>query len=149
MLADAVPALATMASKFEDVDPAAFLATHPDRVCPTDEPTILVDCGAICAALEEATGRKPEAVPGKPDRRMLDGLLKRHGLDASQLAMVGDRLYTDMAMAHAAGVLGILVLTGETTADQARTVSPPPDLVVEDLGVLSVLLRQAKGVGDG
>src|SRR5262249_27344151 len=27
-----------------------FLATHPDRVCPTDEPTILVDCGSICRA---------------------------------------------------------------------------------------------------
>src|SRR5205814_980197 len=28
-----------------------FIATHPDLVCPTDEPTVLVDCGAICACL--------------------------------------------------------------------------------------------------
>ena len=36
-----------------------YFATHPDRVCPTDQPTVLVDCGAICAALEQATGRAP------------------------------------------------------------------------------------------
>ena len=34
-----------------------FIATHPDLVCPTDEPTVLVDCGSICAALTAATGR--------------------------------------------------------------------------------------------
>lgn len=122
-----------------------FVATHPDRICPTDQPTILVDCGSICAALEQATGRRPLAVPGKPDRRMLDGLLERHGLEAGQLAMVGDRLYTDMAMARAAGALGILVLTGETTADQVRSSANPPDLVVRDLSELGQLLRQAKG----
>ncbi len=44
-----------------------FVATHPDRICPTDQPTVLVDCGAVCAALEQATGRKPDMVLGKPD----------------------------------------------------------------------------------
>ena len=43
-----------------------FVATHPDRVCPTDQPTVLVDCGAICAALEQAAGRGPDVVLGKP-----------------------------------------------------------------------------------
>jgi len=118
-----------------------FLATHPDRVCPTGEPTVLVDCGSICAALEHATGRKPVAVPGKPDRRMLEGIRKRHGLEARELAMVGDRLYTDMAMARAAGAMGILVLTGEATSREAR--ADPPDLVVEDLAELGRLLREA------
>jgi NagD protein len=36
-----------------------FIATHPDRVCPTDQPTVLVDCGSICAALEKATDGVP------------------------------------------------------------------------------------------
>ena len=120
-----------------------FIATHPDRVCPTNLPTVLVDCGAICAALECATGRKPLAIPGKPDRKMLDGLLERHAIGACQLAMIGDRLYTDMAMARASGALGVLVLTGETTADQAGN-SPLPDVVVKDLHELGQLLSQAK-----
>ena len=36
-----------------------FIATHPDRVCPTDQPTVLVDCGAICAALERGGRARP------------------------------------------------------------------------------------------
>jgi HAD superfamily hydrolase (TIGR01450 family) len=110
-----------------------FIATHPDRVCPTDQPTVLVDCGSICAALEQAAGRGPDLVLGKPDPCMLQGILTRHGLAPRQLAMVGDRLYTDMAMAHRAGALGVLVLTGETNAEQGAKHTPAPDLVVSGL----------------
>src|SRR5581483_7024125 len=112
-----------------------FLATHPDRVCPTDEPIVLVDCGSICAALERATGRGPDVVLGKPGPSMLTGILDRHHLGAEQLAMAGDRLYTDMAMARRTGALGVLVLTGETTAVEAARADPPVDLMVQDLGV--------------
>jgi HAD superfamily hydrolase (TIGR01450 family) len=110
-----------------------FLASHPDRVCPTDEPTVLVDCGAVCAALHAATGRKPDAVVGKPDPRMLRGLLLRHGLEPEAMAMVGDRLYTDMEMARRTGVLGVLVLTGEATKEDAAREPSPPDLVALDI----------------
>ena len=34
-----------------------YVASHPDRYCPTDLPTVLVDCGAICKAIEYATSR--------------------------------------------------------------------------------------------
>ena len=125
-----------------------FVATHPDRICPTDQPTVLVDCGAMCAALEQATGRKPDVVLGKPDPCMLRGILHRHALKPAQLAMVGDRLYTDMAMAHRTGALGVLVLTGETTAAAAASHSPGPDLVVSGLAELGEQLcavNQAKG----
>jgi NagD protein len=121
-----------------------FIATHPDRLCPTDQPTVLVDCGAICAALKEATGRAPDMVLGKPDPCMLRGILSRHALAPAQLAMVGDRLYTDMAMAHRAGALGVLVLTGETTAAEGANHSPAPDLVVSGLAEFGERLRRAK-----
>jgi NagD protein len=120
-----------------------FIATHPDRVCPTDQPTVLVDCGSICAALEQATGRRPDAVLGKPDPAMLAGIIERHHLASEQLAMAGDRLYTDMAMARRTGALGVLVLTGETTAAEAARANPPVDLVVQDLAVFSELLQRA------
>lgn len=118
-----------------------FIATHPDRTCPTDEPTVLPDCAAICAMLTSATGRAPDIVLGKPDPRMLRGVMRRHDLKAAELAVVGDRLYTDMAMARAAGALGVLVLTGETTTEQANAADPPPDLVVSDVAELGALLR--------
>src|ERR1039457_6919072 len=120
-----------------------FFATNPDRVCPTDQPTVLVDCGAICAAVESATGRKPDAVFDKPDPAMLRGILRHHTLRPKQLAMVGDRLYTDMAMAHRAGAFGVLVLTGETTAEQAARYSPAPDLIVPGLAEFGELLKSS------
>lgn len=121
-----------------------WFATNPDRVCPTDQPTVLVDCGAICAALEAATGRRPTAVLGKPDPAMLTPILRRNGLSPENLAMVGDRLYTDMAMAQRTGALGVLVLTGEATADEAAHHLPPPDLVVTDIAEFGERLRAAR-----
>ncbi len=121
-----------------------YFATNPDRVCPTDQPTVLIDCGAVCAALECATGRKPTAVMGKPDPMMLRGILHKHDLSPGQLAMVGDRLYTDIAMAHRAGAFGVLVLTGETTAAEAEKSVPAPDLVVPSLAELGERLRASR-----
>ena len=119
-----------------------FIATHPDRICPTDQPTVLPDCAAICAMLTTATGRTPDAVLGKPSPRMLDGVRKRHGVAPNEIAVVGDRLYTDMAMARGAGALGVLVLSGETRAEQVEQANPRPDLVVADVGELARMLRQ-------
>jgi HAD superfamily hydrolase (TIGR01450 family) len=121
-----------------------YFATNPDRVCPTDQPTVLVDCGSITAALEKATGVAPQRVFGKPDPTMLQGILHRHSIAPENLAMIGDRLYTDMEMARRAGAFGVLVLTGETTASDAEQSSPAPDLVVPTLVELGELLRQAK-----
>ncbi|HEX3624552.1 MAG TPA: HAD-IIA family hydrolase [Verrucomicrobiae bacterium] len=118
-----------------------FFATNPDLICPTDEPTVLIDCGSITAALEIATGRVPQAVLGKPDPAMLRGILQRHSLAPENLAMVGDRLYTDIEMAHRAGALGVLVLTGEATAAEAKNHIRKPDLIVPTLQEFGELLQ--------
>lgn len=121
-----------------------FVATNPDRVCPTDQPTVLVDCGSICAMLEKATGRGPDIVLGKPDPAMLGGILDRHGLKPSEIAMVGDRIYTDILMAHRADAFGVLVLTGEATVRDAEQANPRPHLVVPSLAELGALLTAAR-----
>jgi NagD protein len=120
-----------------------FFATNPDLVCPTDEPTVLVDCGSITAALEKATGRAPQAVLGKPDPAMLRGILQRHSIAPQNLAMVGDRLYTDMEMARRAGAIGVLVLTGEATAAEAEKHIPKPDLIVPTLKEFGEILQSS------
>ncbi len=61
-----------------------YVATNPDRVCPTDQPTILVDCGSLQKCIEHATGRRPDIVLGKPDPTMLDGIRLRHGHGAQR-----------------------------------------------------------------
>lgn len=132
-----------------------YIATNPDRVCPTDQPTVLVDCGSLQKCIEHATGRRPDIVLGKPDPTMLDGIMHRHGLKPEEIAMVGDRIYTDTAMAHNAGAVGVLVLSGETTvetalkvAEEART-NPapeffPPDMIARDIRELGDLILEAK-----
>ena len=117
-----------------------YLATNPDFICPTDQSTVLVDCGSVCAAIEKATGRKPDIVLGKPDPDMLSGILQRHRLKPDEVAMVGDRIYTDIRMAQRAGAIGVLVLSGEATAEDAALAQPPPDLVHPSLAEFGVLL---------
>lgn len=126
-----------------------YLATHPDRVCPADGPVVLPDCGALCACLEQATGRQPDAVLGKPDPRMIEGVLQRYQLGSSQIAVVGDRLYTDIEMARQSGALGVLVLTGETDRQTAAAATPGADLVVNDLAELGQLLQNRIGFARG
>jgi len=121
-----------------------FIATHPDRICPTDQPTLLVDCGAICASLESATGRAPDVVLGKPDPGMIWGILDRNHVKKDEVAMVGDRLYTDIEMAHRAGVMGVLVLSGEATRDDVENSSSIPDLIVENIEKLGELLIESR-----
>lgn len=132
-----------------------YVATNPDRVCPTDQRTVLVDCGSLCRCIEHATGRRPDITLGKPDPNMLKGILDRHGLQPEEIAMVGDRIYTDTAMAHNAGAFGVLVLSGETTLETAEAVAEdvrtnpapeffPPDLICRDIKELGELLLMAR-----
>ncbi|MDR1516641.1 MAG: HAD-IIA family hydrolase [Dysgonamonadaceae bacterium] len=122
-----------------------YIATNPDRVCPTDQPVVLVDCGSICAAIEQAAGRKPDVIIGKPEPRMLEGIMQRRGLKPDEVAMVGDRIYTDIAMAKNTNTLGVLVLSGESTAEDLKNASVLPDIVADDLAMLGRLIQEAKG----
>lgn len=122
-----------------------YIATNPDRVCPTDKPIILVDCGSICSSLEQATGRNPDVVIGKPDPRMLEGIMERHGLRPSQVVMVGDRIYTDILMAQRVKALSVLVLSGETTYERAVSVTPQPDIIARNLEEFQQLVELAHG----
>ena len=120
-----------------------YIATNPDRVCPTDQKVVLVDCGSICECLAHATGRRPDITLGKPDPNMLSGILTRFGYEADEVAMVGDRIYTDIEMAHNAGAFGVLVLSGETTLEVCDAAPKQPHLVCDSIEVLGELVREA------
>ena len=121
-----------------------YVATNPDRVCPTEHETVLVDCGSIQKCIEHATGRAADIVLGKPDPTMLFGIMDKHGLAPDELAMVGDRVYTDTLSAHNAGALGVLVLSGETTRETGESAPVPPDMIIENVGELGALLEQSR-----
>ena len=123
-----------------------YIATNPDFVCPTDQPVILVDCGSIYACLEKAAGRLPDVVVGKPSAGMLEGILQKDGLKPYEIAMMGDRIYTDMKMAQNAKAVGVLVLTGEATIEDAKKSDFKPDIVVDSLVEFEQMLAWAKAV---
>lgn len=121
-----------------------YIATNPDRVCPTDQPVVLVDCGSLCECITYATGRKPDIVIGKPNPDMLRGIMERYGLRADEIAMCGDRIYTDVAMARNAGALGALVLSGETTLETAINSDPQPPITADTVDTFADLLIEAR-----
>ena len=93
-----------------------LVASHPDMVCPSPDGG-LPDVGAYLAMLKVTTGVDPEHITGKPNAGMILHKIEELGLDPARCAMVGDRLYTDVAMATRAGCVGVLVLSGEATME--------------------------------
>lgn len=120
-------------------DGKPFIATHPDFNCPVDGGYI-PDVGSFLALVQASTGRRPDVIIGKPGRMMVAALCERWNLPAERIAYVGDRLYTDIAMAADSGMLGILVLSGETSLADLEGSPHQPDLVVEGLAELVELL---------
>lgn len=114
---------------------ARLVATNPDPFCPSQsggQP----DCGAMLAAIEVSTGAKAEAIVGKPSPAMAGAILSRLGLPPAEVALVGDRLLTDMRMAHEAGMVSVLVLSGATRLADLDGVDPAPDFVLQDIAEL-------------
>jgi NagD protein len=119
-----------------------FIATHPDVICPTDEATVLVDCGSICACLTAATLRAPDKVLGKPNPEMLWHIARRQGLRPDELLMVGDRLQTDILLAANAGAMSCKVANPQEDGVYGLGVSVRPDLELRDLGELHALMAE-------
>ncbi len=113
-----------------------YWATHPDRTCPTED-GFIPDAGAFMALVEAATGRRPDRIVGKPERDIITALSVRTGLAGNELAIIGDRLYTDIATGLAAGIPAILVLSGETRRADLAGSPVQPNLVVEGLAELA------------
>lgn len=113
---------------------APFLATHPDFNCPT-ETGFIPDTGSFLELIHASAFRYPDRVIGKPNRDISDYLMARlaqsglPGLRRDEIAMVGDRLYTDIAAGVNAGFRSILVLSGEATLEDAAKSEVRPDLI--------------------
>lgn len=108
--------------------PVDYVGTHPDNCCPSERGPI-PDMGGLMKLLETTNGMKPSHVFGKPSPSLLAPVLAQ--FDKKEIAVVGDRLYTDKAIADNAGVDFVCVLSGETTPeDLAKYTGTPPAIVV-------------------
>lgn len=112
---------------------AALFATSHDPTLPMpDGPW--PGTGAVLAAVETASGSTAE-IGGKPEPHLFEMARDRIG-DATRVAMVGDRISSDIEGGRRAGLGTILVLSGATSREEAAGANPSPDFVVEDLAAL-------------
>lgn len=112
-----------------------YYVTHPDFFCPTEkgpEP----DCGAFALVIEKATKKKPIAVLGKPNPLMIQEVRRRIHVKASDMILIGDRLMTDILMAHKAGIQSLLVLSGDSTKTELRSSSIKPTGLISSVKAL-------------
>ena len=110
---------------------AELIATHPDDLCP-NETGYDVDIGPFIMMFEYLTRTKATVI-GKPNRLLLDMASSQMGIKSDEIAMVGDRLYTDMRMAWDNGIPSILVLTGETTIEDLKESDIKPTYVFDSV----------------
>jgi glycerol-1-phosphatase len=112
---------------------AALFATSRDPTLPMpDGPW--PGTGAVLAAVETASGRRAE-IGGKPERHLFEQARALIG-GAERVAMVGDRISSDVVGARRAGLAAILVLSGACSAAEAERADPSPDHVLDDLSGL-------------
>jgi glycerol-1-phosphatase len=111
-----------------------WLATNRDPTFPTRYGPAPGN-GTLVAAVATATGVEPE-VAGKPQPVLFQQAARRYG--STTPLVVGDRLDTDLEGARAAGMDGLLVLTGVSGAVEVLAAAPHrrPSYLSADLGGL-------------
>jgi 4-nitrophenyl phosphatase/NagD protein len=118
-----------------------YIATHPDINCPTPG-GFMPDIGAMIELVAASTGRRPDVIVGKPYAPIVTALADKTGFPVQAHCMVGDRLYTDVALGRW-GITTALVLSGETQAADLEGSEFQPDFVVQDIAAMGALLQQA------
>lgn len=121
----------------DDID---YIATNPDLVCPTWYGSV-PDCGSVSEMIYNATGKRPFFI-GKPNSLMVDLAVEKTGFSREQTALVGDRLYTDIACAKNAKINGIFVLSGEGTMEDIEKYNVQPDYIYKDIKTLLTDLQK-------
>ena len=118
-----------------------YIATHPDFNCPT-ETGFMPDIGAVIAFVRASTGREPDLVVGKPNRMIVDAVAQKLDLKIEEMAMVGDRLYTDIALGQTSGIITCLGLSGETRPEDLTDSPYRPTYTFENLAAIADWLKE-------
>lgn len=117
---------------------AGFLAVNPDLNCPTED-GFIPDCGSICSMITASTGVIPEFF-GKPSHHTLKYVIENTGFKEEEIAFLGDRLYTDIAIGRDNNSVTILVLSGEAKLEDLVESKVQPTLVFESLASMKDVL---------
>ena len=118
-----------------------YIATHPDKVCPTQE-GLIPDTGSFISLIETATGVKSKKILGKPNPDLIYFLLDKLHVSSEDTIIFGDRLYTDIQMGKNSDITTALVLTGESKMEDIDRYGVVPDFVFKDLKEVFELLKE-------
>ena len=108
-----------------------YIATNPDWVCPTSYGYV-PDCGSVSEMLYNATKRRPYFI-GKPKPDMAFFAMEMAGFPPDKTAIIGDRLYTDIACGVNAGISTIFVLSGEGTMEDVNNGETKPQFIYNNI----------------
>ncbi len=109
-----------------------YIATHPDFNCPLPNGKFMPDAGAMAALIQASTGKTPLVI-GKPNKEVVESIASKYNLNKKDMAMVGDRLYTDIMMGINSGITSVLVYSGETTDEDYKTSEIRADYVFDSV----------------
>lgn len=115
-----------------------YLATHPDMNCPTAD-GFMPDTGSMIELFAASTGKRPQVL-GKPMTATVDYITNLLGCKGEELAFVGDRLATDIAIGMNHGIPCALVYSGVTTPEEYENQDIKATVQVENLKALSEYL---------
>lgn len=113
-----------------------YIATHPDKLCPVTRGTFKPDVGSFISMFETATGGVRPTIVGKPTKEAVRFMSEKSKLSPEKIAFIGDRLYTDIRMAATSGMVGVLVLSGETTLDMLAESIDQPAITINSVADL-------------
>ena len=119
-----------------DID---YVATNPDWVCPTWYGYV-PDCGSFADIIYNATKKRPKFI-GKPEPEMALLAMKKTGFSKEETAIMGDRLYTDIACGVNAGISSIFVLSGEGTVEDVEKSEIKPQYIYNNIKELYLDLQ--------
>ncbi len=114
---------------------AKLIGTNADITTPTEHGEVPA-CKALVAPVEYATNRTAYYV-GKPNPLIMRAAMSsfhERGIHSFEVAMIGDRMDTDIIGALESGLDPILVLSGVSTLDTVATFPYHPRLILNGVG---------------
>jgi HAD superfamily hydrolase (TIGR01457 family) len=122
------------------INGADFIARNVDPAFPVED-GLKPGAGAFVKFLEYSSGKAPIVI-GKPNTYGIETIIQEHKLKKDEVAIVGDRLDSDIEVGKKAGIHTILVLSGVTKKKDLEKLSKKemPDKVIESIAELNKLL---------
>lgn len=109
-----------------------LIGTNPDLTGPIEN-GIAPATGALIAPIELSTGSKAYFV-GKPNPLIMRNAMKKLGVKAEDVAIIGDRMDTDIIAGVESELTTVLVLSGVTAMTDLPKFAYRPDYILNGIG---------------